>query len=1130
MGKYWKALLILLILLSLAVGTALLLASRSDIGAGTVASELEKAAVQHLQADLSLSSISGNPFRGFRIRDLSIRRDERLLFSAPEVAISFKPLSLLTGSPRIRSISFGGALLEWPQVFPLLFKEGTPGTVSLPFDMFRVHRSIVRTPAGDIKVEEGRVILREGVIDASGSLVFRETTFSLKAELEMAGERLDLRDMSIRTTGGALTVSGRILPVADLTGVVSDLDIKILERFWPDLAKQGYSGNLTTSFSARGAWPEVAVKGDLDIPQGEVYGIEMEGISSPWSFSGRALEIGEIRGKANRTAVSGKLQFVFSAMPPVTTIDITAREAEAKSWRRSFSWLSLADGTIDSMEIRLQGPSNALSGTINISTPDFTLAGQPLSEIDGTLQLEKSSTIGLDLKAHWLGSPVTGKGDITIGQRPVFDLTLSGNDLDLSRASSVIPVENLALSGKAAGSVRIFGAGQEIRSGGTINSARINAAGETIERPEISFAYSEGNITINSMSALWRGSRVAGSGRITGLVKEKGTFDLAGTLQEGPVSSVAGFVPALKELGLEGRVSAEWNLKGPVKTPTLALEIRSPRVDVPEKASLTDMKILTKVALPLASETPDMRLDMAAERLQFNGGTLSNLRTAFTVASGTVNIENAQGEILGAHISVTGTARLPSSNRPGRTDLKGTASGVDPSVLGNRIPFNVKGPVEASFTIKGDLPGPELAISGQSPSIVLAGLNLSDISFRVRGNGSEMTLEELKGSAGEGVLTAKGTALFGPGGLDMDFSMEGSGLDLARITKEVKSNGPPDLSGTLDVSLSGSMKDGRWNGRGEIFSERMTAFGIDFDDASLPVVLEEESIRTENAVGKFYGGTINAEGSIETATGRWNIRAAVRGADIDQTVRAVTDLDGSISGKGDLDLSLSGAFGRHVLVTGRGNLSATEGEISGFNALKSISSAYGMSSIRYRMIDANFKIDGNVVTLLPGSRATAYVDDPLYRYLNVDGPAGPGGNLNLYCSGLVNVQALNTLLGAIQGLATAGSASPEALLEGLIGGVVGGLGRQDFRDTNFRIGGTWSNPSFHSFRIAPAQGAVQPLPESDGVGQTQQNGTQHKVTISIPTGEGSGTPPDTGEDIKRQVIEQLLRNILPGNE
>ncbi|HQQ09993.1 MAG TPA: AsmA-like C-terminal region-containing protein [Synergistales bacterium] len=1130
MGKYWKALLILLVLLSLAAGAVLLLASRSDIGAGTVAAELEKASGQHLQADLSLSSISGNPFRGFRIRDLSIMRDERLLFSAQEVVISFKPLSLLTGSPRIRSISFDGALLEWSQVAPLLSGEETSGTVSLPFDIFRVNRSIVRTPAGDLKIEEGRVTLREGVIDASGSLVFMETTFSLKAKLEMAEGRLDLGDIAIRTAGGALTASGRILPVADLTGVVSDLDIKILERFWPDLAKQGYSGNLTTTFSARGAWPEVEVKGDLHIPKGEVYGIEMEDISSPWSFSGRALEIGEIRGKANGTAVSGRLQFVFSAIPPVTTIDITAREAEAESWRRSFSWLSLAEGTIDSMEVRLQGPFNALSGTINISTPDLTLAGQPLSEIGGTLQLEKSSTIGLDLKARWLDSPVTGKGDITIGQRPVFDLTLSGNDLDLSRASSIIPVENLALLGKAAGSVRIFGAGPEIRSEGTIKSARINAAGETIERPDIRFAYSKGTITINSMSALWRGSRVAGSGRITSLGNEKGAFDLAGTLQEGPVSSVAGFVPALKELGLEGRVSAEWNLKGPVRTPTLALEIRSPRVDVPEKASLSEVKILTKVAMSQAGETPDIRLDMAAERLQFNGGTLSDLRTAFTVASGTMNIENAQGEILGARISVTGSARLPSANRPGSIDLKGTASGVDLSVLGDRVPFNVKGPVEAGFTIKGDLPGPELAISGQSPSIVLAGLNLSDLSFNARGNGSKMTLEELKGSAGEGVLTAKGTALFGPDGLDMDFSMEGSDLDLALITKDVKGNGTLDLSGILDVSLSGSMKGGKWNGRGEIFSKRMTAFGLDFEDASLPVVLEEESIRTENAVGKFYGGTINADGSIETATGRWNIRAAVRGADIDRIVGAVTDLEGSISGKGDLDLSLSGALGRNVLVTGSGNLTATDGEISGFKALKAISSAYGMSSIRYRMIDANFKVDGNVVSLLPGSRATAYVDDPLYRYLGVDGPAGPGGNLNLYFSGLVNVQALNTLLGAIHGLAMAGSGSPEALLEGLIGGVAGGLGRQDFRDTSFRIGGTWSNPSFHSFRIAPAQGAAWQLPESGGVGQTQQNGTQHKLTISIPTGEGAGPPTDTGEDIKRQVIEQLLRNILPDNE
>ena len=149
----------------------------------------------------------------------------------------------------------------------------------------------------------------------------------------------------------------------------------------------------------------------------------------------------------------------------------------------------------------------------------------------------------------------------------------------------------------------------------------------------------------------------------------------------------------------------------------------------------------------------------------------------------------------------------------------------------------------------------------------------------------------------------------------------------------------------------------------------------------------------------------------------------------------------------------SGAFGKHMLVTGRGNLLASNGEISGYKVLKAISTAYGMSSIRYRLIDATFKIDGNVITLLPGSRATAHPDDPLYRYFSADGPAGPGGSLNLYCSGLVNVQALNTLLGGIQGLAGAASGNPQDLLEGLIGGFVGGMGEQDFRDSRAEIAG-----------------------------------------------------------------------------
>lgn len=1105
LAKCWKALLVLFILLSLAAAGVLVLISRGDIGAGFAVSELGKAARRQLDAELSLSSLSGNPIKGFKMKNVALRRGGRVFFSAPEVAVAFEPLSLLKGSPRIRSISIGGALFDPGGLHLPSSREGAPRPLALPFDTLLAQKCILRTPRGDLKIEEGKVSLGEGTIGASGSLLYQETPFSVRAELEPAGDELLLRRLSVKTAQGSLTASGRVLPVMDLVGEVSDLDVEVLEGFWPELAGQGYSGKFSTTFSARGHWPGVTLEGDLAAPRGEVYGIDVEDLSSSWTFTGDTLEMKGVRGLAGGTPLSGTLRFSFSALPPVAAIDITARGAEVKSWAKTFPWLHpLAEGVIDSLDVNLVGPSNSLSGTITLKASELNLAGQPLSGVGGTLALKDSTALELELGAEWIGSAVKGEGSVAIGAGPTVDLTLSGSDLDLSRAAEALPALKLPLSGRAAAKVRLFGAPDGLEAEGTILSEGVEASGETLEKPKVAFAYSDGTLTLSSLGARWRGSAVAGSGQVTGLKGGPGAFDLKGTASEGPVSNLAAFVPALKELGLEGTAAMSWTLKGPLEKPVLALEIRSPRVTLPERASLAGMKILTKVSLPPSGDTPDMRLDLAAESLELPSATLTGLRTAFTVTSGVMNIENAQGETLGASLSLTGSARLPGRNGAGSVDLKGTATGVDLSILGDKAPFEIHGPLETDFSIKGALPGPEITLRGRSPSIVLAGLHLADLDFTARGDTSRVTLEELKGYAGRGALTATGTVDLLPGGVELGFSLEGSGLDLARVAKELKRNGSPALAGTADVTLSGSLKEGAWAGKGELHSDRVRAFGLDFDDVTLPLVLEEGGVRAENVSARFCEGLLEGGGGLETATGRWNIRAALRGADMERAVKAVTDLEGRITGKGDLDLALSGALGKHLLVTGGGAFTATEGEVSGFKALKAISSAYGMSALRYGRIDANFKVDGNVVTLLPGSRATAGADDALYRYLTFDGAAGPGGNLNLYCSGLVNVQALNTLLGAIQGLAVAGSASPGAILEGLIGGVVGGMGKQDFRDTSFRVEGTWSNPLFTGFRVAPPRDASRPQPDPNGTGQTLQDDRGHKVTISIPTGESTG--------------------------
>ena len=147
--------------------------------------------------------------------------------------------------------------------------------------------------------------------------LYRETPFSIRAELEPVGEELILRRLSVKTAQGSLTATGRLFPVMDLAGEISDLDVDVLEGFWPELARQGYSGKFSTTFSAKGSWPGVTLEGHLVAPRGEVYGIDVEDLSSSWSFSGDTLEMKEVRGVADGTPLSGTLRFSFSALPPV---------------------------------------------------------------------------------------------------------------------------------------------------------------------------------------------------------------------------------------------------------------------------------------------------------------------------------------------------------------------------------------------------------------------------------------------------------------------------------------------------------------------------------------------------------------------------------------------------------------------------------------------------------------------------------------------------------------------------------------------------------------------------------------------------------------------------------------------
>ncbi len=1129
MKRFGKLAVVVLIIAALAVGAAALLVSRTDIGSDIVLSQAKKIVLDTTGATLEIETLSGNPVGGFTASGVTLSMDGNVLASAQQATVKLKLMSLLSGNPGLKSISFGGAEIDWERLSPLFPEGGEKEEFSLPLDQFELVRSVLRTPAGIFRVEEGTLSASDGWFVVKGDLLFREMHAKGSATFSRDKGALVIENLDVRIAGGRIRLKGDIKPQLDVTGEISDIDIATLTALWPELEKQGIEGALSTSITAGGDWKSPRISGDFRLSKGRLYGIEISQAASPWTFEGRSISMPELTAQANGTPLTGAITISASSLPARTSLSLSARNVDLAAWRSSFPWLSLAEGSLDSLTLKLEGSGQKLSGPVRISSSRLMIAKQPLSALSGTFNLKNGSSVTMAMSARWLDSPVSGQGNITLGQTPTFDFTLSGEGFDLKKASEIIPVGKVGLEGDGAGTVRIFGKGQSVQSEGKIWSQKIRAVGELVTKPAVSFAYKKGTLTIRSLEADWRGTSIKGSGTIDRLQTDTPRINLSGTTGQTKASALAGFVPAMAEYGLTGSFAADWSIRGPASGPTLGLNIKSSKLAAKE-LTFTDLGASTSIKLPPTGAEAEMKLNLKAGSARWNDYALSSLETDISLSRGLLTITKASAKIWNGAVSVKGTVKLPSTPKEKPSvDLSGNVSGVDMAGLSVKAPFQMAGKTDFAFTAKGHLPNPAITFSATSPELVIAGLSLKNISASGSGAPSKIVIETLKASAGKGSLTAKGSFGAEKGKPWADFSLDGSELDLSYLTKGVKGARSAGLGGIFDASVAGGFRNGKWNGSGEIFASRLSAWGLSVTDFYAPVIFAGSSIRAEKGNGKFYGGTLTADASIEIPSGKWKVKSTLAGVNVDPVVKNALDLKGSITGTADMNLELFSTIGKPMLLKGHGDLVAIDGAVSGFKIIKAVAAIHKMDSLRYKMIDAAFNIDGRIITLLPGSRATAYPDDPLYRHFGADGSMGPGDKINLFCNGYVNVQALNALFGAVQGMLGSGSANPQMLLEGLIGGFVGGMSNQDFRDISFRLRGSWDKPSISDVKISSPQNTGTTPQATTDPGQTQQD-NQNKVKISVPTGEGATGSGDNLEDqLKQQILEQVIKQAIPDN-
>jgi hypothetical protein len=211
-----------------------------------------------------------------------------------------------------------------------------------------------------------------------------------------------------------------------------------------------------------------------------------------------------------------------------------------------------------------------------------------------------------------------------------------------------------------------------------------------------------------------------------------------------------------------------------------------------------------------------------------------------------------------------------------------------------------------------------------------------------------------------------------------------------------------------------------------------------------------------------------------------------------------------------------------MMAFANGDFRAGEGYLHEFDVLKSIADD---GRVSFEEIRGSFFWDGGNLWLNPGSQATAKPGDALYKYLAVNGPMGLNNRtLGLDFNGRFNVQALNTVLGALRGLfqLTTGTLTGGGQLVRQAVGRMVGITDRDFQDVSFQLRGSWDELQLLNLKIDKPLEGYLPIRTSDSLPTHREDNRKIKFNIKIPTGPGGEDEENAQDQFKRQLLDNLL--------
>lgn len=791
-------------------------------------------------------------------------------------------------------------------------------------------------------------------------------------------------------------------------------------------------------------------------------------------------------------------------------VEITAASVPLHRLREAFpdaAELAL-EGNL-SASLSLSGPSASPRITGLLETERLRFQGEPLDAValratyEGKqLSLEKGSLV-------WRTVPLELSGTIAdIPGEGTLDLRGTARDLSTEFFSSLAGQSgqktSLDLSGKGSARWRLSGTLSQPALSLQVTVPSLRVEGLDLSKILLEGSLTEREFRIAKAVAGFGGGEVRASGSV-GISRDDGAASLK---IDGTYTDIA-----LKQLlSRKGKSGETPSFGGDVSgTFAVAGSSVSPVVE-----TSFQVQALSGTPLPVTSVGGRLRLEEGPNAAPF----------------GRVRLRDVWGELWGGRGRLSGVIDLPDGGKPATLDLKGTLSSMDlansHATLGDGSGLYLRGKASADLEIAGTSERPRLSLKAAAPHLVANGFPLARTEALVTANAGQVRLESFRGFVGSSPVVASMDAVSEKGAWNVAFSASGKDLDLAAFSREWFGPSKNVLSGRLSFSTDGSYTEGLFSGNGRIDATRLSLWGFRAESLKAPFTFQDKYVTVENATADAYGGSFFIQGAMNLFSREWGSNLRIESVDVAPALADLAELEGSVSGKGSFQMRMSGTLGRLFGTEAQGTLDIENGAFSGFPAVRDMARATGGTEIPFRSLKSSFAFDTGTLYIIPGSRMAAPPGNPVYRYLSADGSVSLGGPLDLKCYGEINVTAFNAFLGALKGLIQA-EGSSNLMLQEILGGLVGGASRKDFREVSFKVKGTLDNPSLEDISVSRRE-TVSPIPVSPGDPKDKNTNEQIRITLSFPVGPGGGTSDDVSDQVQQQLLEQMIKQIIKPGE